>query len=46
MLELASDRLFIPSAVTATLPVNTPTAILPPAKSRLHTTLTIQARLP
>ena len=45
-LELASDRLFVPSAVMATLPVSTPTAILPPASSELHTTLTMQARFP
>ena len=35
MLELASDRLFMPSAVMATLPVSTPTAILPPAKQQV-----------
>ena len=36
----------MPSAVMATLPVSTPTAIFPPANSRLHTTLTMQAKLP
>ena len=45
-LELASERLFKPSAVMETLPASVPAAVLPANSSRLHTTLTMHARLP